>query len=114
MRFLIKKVANTPPEPLEKFENEHLTIVPVETYQADEIKRIRNSTSLTQRSFAECMGVSPKTVEAVGSRAKPAGGRSVQIVVADESGPGIPTKGRDHTSIMASYHLNRAKEKCGQ
>ena len=30
-----------------------LTIVPVETYQADEIKRIRNSTGLTQRSFAE-------------------------------------------------------------
>ena len=29
-----------------------LTIVPVETYQADEIKRIRNSTGLTQRSFA--------------------------------------------------------------
>ena len=26
-----------------------LTIVPVEKYQADEIKRIRNSTGLTQR-----------------------------------------------------------------
>ena len=41
-----------------------LTIVPVEKYQADEIKRIRNSTGLTQRSFAEYMGVSQKTVEA--------------------------------------------------
>ena len=41
-----------------------LSIAPVEKYKADDIKRIRNSTGLTQRSFAEYMGVSTKTVEA--------------------------------------------------
>lgn len=83
-------MANTPPEPLEKFENEHLTIVPVENYQADEIKRIRNSTSLTQRSFAECMGVSPKTVEAwEAERNQPedAACRSLSLTKADPEFP---------------------------
>ena len=90
LRFLIKKAANTPPETLEKFENEHLTIVPVETYQADEIKRIRNSTGLTQRSFAEYMGVSPKTVEAwEAGRNHPEGAacRSLSLMKADPEFP---------------------------
>ena len=67
-----------------------LTIVPVETYQADEIKRIRNSTSLTQRSFAECMGVSPKTVEAwEAERNQPedAACRSLSLMKADPEFP---------------------------
>ena len=90
LRFLIKKAANTPPEMLEKFENEPLTIVPVETYQADEIKRIRNSTGLTQRSFAEYMGVSPKTVEAwEAGRNHPEGAacRSLSLMKADPEFP---------------------------
>ena len=92
LRFLIKKAANTPPETLEKFENEHLTIVPVETYQADEIKRIRNSTGLTQRSFAEYMGVSPKTVEAWEAGRNHPEGAARRLLSLTKADPEFPQK----------------------
>ena len=92
LRFLIKKAANTPPETLEKFENEHLTIVPVETYQADEIKRIRNSTGLTQRSFAEYMGVSPKTVEAWEAGRNHPEGAACRLLSLTKADPEFPQK----------------------
>ena len=39
-------------------------ILPVKTYTAKEIKKIRKSTGLSQKMFAKYMGVSDKTVEA--------------------------------------------------
>lgn len=41
-----------------------LAIAPLKTYTSKEIKRIRNSTELSQVMFAKVMGVSNKTVEA--------------------------------------------------
>lgn len=41
-----------------------VTVEPVKVFKADEVKKIRNSTGLSQRLFACYMGVSNKTVEA--------------------------------------------------
>ena len=41
-----------------------LSITPIETFTAAEIKEIRKSTGFTQSLFAQYMGVSLKTVEA--------------------------------------------------
>ena len=69
-----------------------LTIVPVETYQADEIKRIRNSTGLTQRSFAEYMGVSPKTVEAWEAGRNHPEGTACRLLALTKADPQFPQK----------------------
>ena len=43
----------------------HKVIVePVKVFEADEVKKIRNSTGMSQKVFASYMGVSDKTVEA--------------------------------------------------
>ena len=39
-------------------------VEPVKKYKADEVKKIRNSTGMSQKTFASYMGVSDKTVEA--------------------------------------------------
>lgn len=41
-----------------------VTIIPVKKYSAEEVKNIRKSTGMSQKLFAEYMGVSDKTVEA--------------------------------------------------
>lgn len=41
-----------------------VTVEPVKVFEADEIKKIRNSTGMSQKVFASYMGVSDKTVEA--------------------------------------------------
>lgn len=41
-----------------------VTIVPVKTYNAEQVKNIRNGAGLSQKAFASYMGVSTKTVEA--------------------------------------------------
>ena len=41
-----------------------VTIEPVKVYDAEEVKKIRNSTGMSQKTFASYMGVSDKTVEA--------------------------------------------------
>ena len=41
-----------------------LSVLPVDHYEADEIREIRKSTGFTQAVFAQYMGVSVKTVEA--------------------------------------------------
>ncbi len=47
-----------------KLKRRVVTIVPVKEYDADEVKKIRNSTGLSQKLFASYMGVSDKTIEA--------------------------------------------------
>ena len=69
-----------------------LTIVPVEKYQADEIKRIRNSTGLTQRSFAEYMGVSQKTVEAWEAGRNHPEGAACRLLSLTKADPQFPQK----------------------
>jgi putative transcriptional regulator len=41
-----------------------VTVEPVRVFEADEVKKIRNSTGMSQKMFASYMGVSDKTVEA--------------------------------------------------
>lgn len=41
-----------------------ITVEPVRIYEADEVKNIRRSTGMSQKTFANYMGVSDKTVEA--------------------------------------------------
>lgn len=41
-----------------------ITVTPVKQYSAEEVKQIRKSTEMSQRLFAEYLGVSAKTVEA--------------------------------------------------
>ena len=41
-----------------------VTVEPVKVYGAEEVKRIRNSTGMSQKTFASYMGVSDKIVEA--------------------------------------------------
>lgn len=54
-----------------------VTVVPIKQYQAEEIKKIRKSTGMSQKTFASYMGVSDKTVEAWESgRNHPAGAAS--------------------------------------
>jgi putative transcriptional regulator len=65
-----------------------LTIKPVNTFNNDEIKRIRQRTGLSQVMFAGSLGVSPKTVEAwENGRNKPEGAsRRLLEVVRDDPG----------------------------
>ena len=39
-------------------------ISPIKTYSNIEIRKIRNKSGMTQKTFADFLGVSPKTVEA--------------------------------------------------
>ena len=41
-----------------------ITVIPLKVYEANDIKKIRASTGLSQKYFASYMGVSIKTVEA--------------------------------------------------
>ncbi len=41
-----------------------VTVEPIKVYGAEEVRKIRNSTGLSQKIFASYMGVSDKTVEA--------------------------------------------------
>ena len=41
-----------------------VTVVPVKVYQAEQIKKIRKSVRMSQKTFAYYLGVSEKTVEA--------------------------------------------------
>lgn len=41
-----------------------VTVVPVKEYRAEEVKKIRHSTGMSQKLFASYLGVSGKTVEA--------------------------------------------------
>ena len=42
----------------------NVTVVPVKTYNADDVKRIRAGVKMSQSLFADYLGVSVKTVEA--------------------------------------------------
>jgi putative transcriptional regulator len=65
-----------------------LTIKPVDTFNTDDIKRIRQKTGLSQVIFAGSLGVSPKTVEAwENGRNKPEGAsRRLLEIVRDDPG----------------------------
>jgi putative transcriptional regulator len=65
-----------------------LTIKPVDTFNNNDIKQIRQKTGLSQVMFAGTLGVSPKTVEAwENGRNKPEGAsRRLLEIVRDDPG----------------------------
>jgi len=65
-----------------------MTIKPVATFNADDLKQIRQKTGLSQVIFAGSLGVSPKTVEAwENGRNKPEGAsRRLLEIVRDDPG----------------------------
>ena len=62
-----------------------VTVIPVKNYSADEVKKIRKSTGMSQRLFAEYMGVSYKTVEAWEAGTNRPSGSSSRILSMIES-----------------------------
>ncbi len=62
--------------------------VPVKEYSKEEIKALRNGNHLSQRFFAEIMGVTPQTVEAwEAGKSKPSGtaSRLFQLIEHDKN-----------------------------
>jgi len=69
-----------------------LTITPVETFSAQEIKQIRNQTGLSQNLFARYMGVSVKTVEAWESGRNHPEGTACRMLSLTQNDPAFPVK----------------------
>jgi len=65
-----------------------MSIKPVDTFNNDDIKQIRQKTGLSQVMFAGSLGVSPKTIEAwENGRNKPEGAsRRLLEIVRDDPG----------------------------
>lgn len=62
-----------------------VTIIPVKTYTAEEVKNIRKGTGMSQKLFAEYLGVSDKTVEAWEAGTNHPAGSSSRILSMMES-----------------------------
>ena len=69
-----------------------LSISPVARYRPEEIKEIRHSTGLTQRLFAEYMGVSIKTVEAWEAGRNHPEGAACRLLSLTKNDPLFPRK----------------------
>lgn len=67
-----------------------LTVSPLEEFSADEIKKIRKSTGLTQVLFANYLGVSPKTIEAWEAGRNKPNGSACRILSITKSNPNFP------------------------
>ncbi len=63
-----------------KLKRRVVTIMPIKTYDAGEIQKIRKKTGLSQKLFASYMGVSVKTVEAWESGANHPSGAASRIL----------------------------------
>ena len=64
MTGLTEAVEDTKAEGSKKLKRRMVTVVPVKEYQANQVKEIRKSVNMSQKTFASYMGVSEKTVEA--------------------------------------------------
>lgn len=69
-----------------------ITIEPVESYKATDIKEIRTSAGMTQVVFAEFMGVSRKTVEAWESGRNHPVGSACRLLSLTRDDPMFPQK----------------------
>ena len=67
-----------------------LTVSPIESFTADEIKMIRKSTGLTQVLFAKYLGVSLKTVEAWESGRNQPNGSACRMLSLTKKDPKFP------------------------
>ncbi|MCR4728546.1 MAG: helix-turn-helix domain-containing protein [Lachnospiraceae bacterium] len=57
-----------------------VTVEPVKLYEAEEVKRIRTTTGMSQKTFASYLGVSDKTVEAWESGANHPSGAASRLL----------------------------------
>lgn len=69
-----------------------LSILPLDSFTSAEIKKIRNSTGLTQVLFAKYMGVSVKTVEAWESGRNHPDGTARRLLAITRANPSFPTE----------------------
>ncbi len=69
-----------------------LSIQPVDSFAPEEIKKIRNSTGLTQVLFAKFIGVSVKTVEAWESGRNHPEGAACRLLSMTQSDPTFPVR----------------------
>ena len=67
-----------------------MKVLPPDTFSAQEIKAIRNSTGLTQAMFAKYMGVSVKTVEAWESGRNHPEGAACRLLAITKACPTFP------------------------
>lgn len=67
-----------------------MSVIPVNNYDADEVKIIRKSTGLTQSVFARYMGVSVKTVEAWESGRNHPSGAACRLLAVTKNNPNFP------------------------
>ena len=74
-----------------------LSVLPVDHYEADEIREIRKSTGFTQAVFAQYMGVSVKTVEAWEAGRNHPEGTACRLLALTQTDPAFPI----NTGIVA-------------
>ena len=67
-----------------------LSITPIESFTAGEIKEIRKSTGFTQSVFAQYMGVSLKTVEAWEAGKNQPNGAASRLLALTKNDPEFP------------------------
>ena len=69
-----------------------LSVIPVDRYDADEIKAIRKNAGFTQVIFAQYMGVSVKTVEAWEAGRNHPEGAACRLLALTKADPQFPIK----------------------
>ena len=69
-----------------------VNVTPPNSYNANEIKQIRNDSGLTQVVFAAFMGVSVKTVEAWESGRNHPAGPACRLLALTKNDPAFPRK----------------------
>ncbi len=74
-----------------KLKRRVVSIVPIKSYRADEIRNIRKQTGLSQKMFAGYMGVSVKTVEAWEAGTNRPSGAASRILSMMEMDPDLVT-----------------------
>lgn len=76
-----------------------MSVAPLSTFTAAEIKGIRNSTGMSQALFAKYMGVSVKTVEAWEAGRNHPEGAACRMLAITKANPSFPTS----SGIIARY-----------
>ena len=69
-----------------------VTVIPVKEYNASEVKKIRNSIGMSQKTFASYLGVSCKTVEAWEAGRNHPEGAACRLLSLTKADPQFPQK----------------------
>ena len=88
-----------------------VTIFPVQTYTKEEIKQVRAKHKMTQRMFAEVVGVSQKTVEAWETGTNTPTGSAMRVIQLIESNENVLNVGYMHKFRVARTQVFRKRDK---